>query len=90
MIWFQRFYLDKEKDIIVDLYKEGEELCYVLQTPNHHTGNLITNLARVCGLPVSFDEKGQMVFKSEDDQKPAENKPALIVVGTDEKLEAIA
>ena len=39
---------------------------------------------------VSFDEKGQMIFKSEDDQKSAENKPALTVVGTDEKLEASA
>ena len=63
MIWFQRFYLDKEKDIIVDLYKEGEELCYVLQTPNHNTGNLITNLARVCGLPISFDEKGFKIIQ---------------------------
>ncbi len=65
MIWFQRFYLDKEKDIIVDLYKEGEELSYVLRTPNHHSGNLITNLARVCGLPLSYDEKGLKIIRGQ-------------------------
>ena len=63
MIWFQRFYLDKEKDIIIDLYKEGEDLMYVLRTPNHHTGNLITNLAKVCGLPLSYDEKGFKIIR---------------------------
>ncbi len=63
MIWFQRFYLDKEKDIIVDLYKEGEELSYTLRTPNHGTGNLITNLAQVCSLPLSYDEKGYKIIR---------------------------
>ena len=63
MIWFQRFYLDKEKDILVDLYKEGEDLTYVLRTPNHHTGNLITNLAGVCNLPLSNDEKGLRIIR---------------------------
>ena len=60
---FGRFYLDKEKDIIVDLYREGEELGYVLRTPNHSTGNLITNLARLCELPLSEDEKGLKVIR---------------------------
>lgn len=46
-----KFYLDKEKDIIVNLYKEKEdEITYVLETPNHNTGNLITNLAKICGV----------------------------------------
>lgn len=46
---FGKFYLDKEKDIIVKLYKEKEdEIRYVLETPNHNTGNLITNLAKLC------------------------------------------
>ena len=62
MIWFQRFYLDKEKDMIVDLYKENDGLSYVLSTPNHNTGNLITNLAKLCGLPLSFDENGLKVI----------------------------
>ena len=65
MIWFGRFFLDKEKDIIVDLYKDGSELHYILQTPNHHTGNLITNLAKVFGLPLSCDEKGFKIICGE-------------------------
>ena len=53
-----KFYLDKEKDIIVNLYKTGEELRYVLETPNHNTGNLITNLAKICGLETVKNEQG--------------------------------
>ena len=50
-ILFDKFYLDKEKDIIVNLYKVSEdEIKYVLETPNHNTGNLITNLAKICGV----------------------------------------
>ena len=45
------FYLDKEKDIKVNLYKNKEdELDYIIETPNHKNGNLITNFARVCDL----------------------------------------
>lgn len=48
---FNKFYLDKEKDIIIKLYKTTcDELTYILETPNHGTGNLITNLANICGL----------------------------------------
>ena len=60
---FGHFYLDKEKDIIVDLYMEGDALSYVLRTPNHATGNLITNLARLCGLSISFDADGLKVVR---------------------------
>ena len=60
---FGRFFLDKEKDIIVDLALEGEELFYTLRTPHHHTGNLITNLARVCGLPLTFDAQGLKIIE---------------------------
>ena len=63
MAFFRQFYLDKEKDIIVDLYREGDELSYVLRTPNHNSGNLITNLARLCGLPLSYDEQGLKVIR---------------------------
>ncbi|MBQ2640737.1 MAG: hypothetical protein IJG15_01925, partial [Lachnospiraceae bacterium] len=62
---FGHFYLDKEKDIIVDLLMEGETLSYVLRTPNHKSGNLITTLAGLCGLPLSFDEKGLKVVRGE-------------------------
>ena len=50
-IFFSKFFLDKEKDIVVDLYRESDYedvIEYVISTPNHHTGNLITNLAKVC------------------------------------------
>lgn len=63
MAYFGRFFLDKEKDMIVTLSMEGEELYYVLSTPNHHTGNLITNLARLCGLPLSDGENGLKVIR---------------------------
>ena len=46
-----KFYLDKEKDIIVNLEKSKEdEITYILETPHHNTGNLITNLAKLCGV----------------------------------------
>ena len=63
MEYFGQFSPDKEKDILVELYREGEELRYVLRTPNHGTGNLIRNLARLCGLPLSEDEQGLMVIR---------------------------
>ena len=66
MEYFGRFSLDKEKDILVELYREGEQLHYVLRTPNHGTGNLIRNLARLCALPLSEDEQGLMVIRGTD------------------------
>lgn len=60
---FGQFYLDKEKDIVVDLFREDDSLRYVLRTPNHHSGNLIANLAKLCHLPVSEDEQGLKVIR---------------------------
>ena len=60
---FGQFYLDKEKDIVVELYRDAEGLRYVLRTPNHHSGNLITNLARLCKLPISEDQQGLKVIR---------------------------
>ena len=60
---FGHFYLDKEKDMQVELFREGEELSYVLRTPNHGTGNLISNLARLCRLPLETDENGLRVIR---------------------------
>ena len=65
MIFFQQFFLDREKDIVVDLYLEGERLFHVIRTPNHHSGNLISNLARLCGLETSFDAGGLKVIRGE-------------------------
>lgn len=60
---FNRFFLDKEKDIIVDLYKEKEdEIRYILQTPNHNTGNLITNLAKLCNVETIKDKNDMKII----------------------------
>lgn len=54
---FAKFYLDREKDIVVRLYKTGvDELTYEVRTPNHGTGNLITNLAKISGEQCKKDE----------------------------------
>ena len=59
-----KFYLDKEKDIIVNLYQTNEdELTYILETPNHNTVNLITNLAKICKLETIKNEKDMKVIK---------------------------
>lgn len=58
-------FLDNEKDMIVSLFREGSRLYYELETPNHHTGNLIRNFARLCGLPLSKNEKGLQVIRGE-------------------------
>ena len=60
---FGTFYIDKEKDLIVDLFLEGETMHYVLRTPNHGTGNLIRNLASLCSLPLSDGDDGLMVIR---------------------------
>lgn len=65
MIFFQQFCLDREKDMVVDLYREGDRLFHVIRTPNHHTGNLITNLARLCSLETEEDEMGRKVIRGE-------------------------
>ena len=60
---FNRFFLDKEKDIIVNLYKEKEdEIRYILQTPNHNTGNLITNLAKLCNVETIKDKNDMKII----------------------------
>ena len=65
MIGFRQFYLDREKDIAVDLFLDGERMVYRIRTPNHHTGNLISNLAQLCGLDTCLDEKGLKVIRGE-------------------------
>ncbi|MBQ1491989.1 MAG: adenosine deaminase, partial [Blautia sp.] len=65
MDYLNTLFLDKEKDICIDLYRKGEQMLYCLRTPHHHTGNLITNFARLCDLPLSFDEDGKKVIWGE-------------------------
>ncbi len=62
---WQRFSLDKEKDLIVSLFRDGEDLLYTLSTPNHHSGNLIRNLAALCRLPLAQGEAGLLVIEGE-------------------------
>lgn len=61
---YNKFYLDKEKDIIINLYrKNADELEYILETPNHKTGNLITNLAKICNVQTVKNEKDMKIIK---------------------------
>lgn len=63
-ILLNRFYLDKEKDIIVNLYKiNKDEIKYILDTPNHNTGNLITNLANLCGVETTKNENDMKIIE---------------------------
>ena len=38
---------------------------YIMRTPNHHTGNLIRNLARLFALETTEDESGLLVIRGE-------------------------
>ena len=60
-----KFYLDKEKDIVVKIYKTDKpnELDYIIETPNHHTGNLIINLAKIANLETAKNEKDMLIIK---------------------------
>ncbi|SDB34079.1 Adenosine/AMP deaminase [Pseudobutyrivibrio sp. YE44] len=65
MTYFTCFFLDNEKDIIVNLYKDLDRMYYVLKTPNHSTGNLIRNIAKICKLTLSKDDNDMLVIKGE-------------------------
>ena len=64
--YFNKFYIDKEKDIVVELYKNKkaeDELTYIIRTPNHKSGNLISNLAKLCNLETIKDENNLKIIK---------------------------
>lgn len=64
MRFFDKIYLDREKDIVINVFEgQEDELNYILETPNHKTGNLITNLAKLCNLPISYNEKGMKIIQ---------------------------
>lgn len=65
MIYIGHFYLDKEKDILITLYRDLDQVFYTLKTPNHSSGNLIRNLAKIAGLKLSADENGLFYVKDE-------------------------
>ena len=54
MALFGTFYLDKEKDIVVELDMEKQQLSYTIYATNHKSDNLINNLARVSNRPTVF------------------------------------
>lgn len=47
MSYFGRFYLDKEKDMVVLLDMNEGKLSYMIQAMNHRTDNLINNFAAI-------------------------------------------
>ena len=49
MRYFGKFYLDKEKDIVVTLGMEKSVLSYTIHVANHQSDNLINNLASISG-----------------------------------------
>ena len=63
--FFTKFYLDKEKDIVIKLFKSNnpDELIYVIRTPNHHSGNLITNLAKLANAEISYSDRGIKIIQ---------------------------
>ncbi len=63
MGYFGKFYLDKEKDIVVNLFLKHNILSYCLETPNHHTDNLICNLAKILQQPLSLNQQQLKVIK---------------------------
>ncbi|MBQ3413912.1 MAG: adenosine deaminase [Clostridia bacterium] len=64
MKYLDEIYLDKEKDIIIKLYQAKEdELIYIFETPNHNTGNLITNLAKLFKVKTVKNSKDMKIIK---------------------------
>ena len=53
MSYFGKFYLDKEKDMVVNLDMEGESLSYCIEVANHQSDNLINNFAAISGQSTS-------------------------------------
>ena len=53
---FGTFYLDKEKDIVVQLFMEDRTLSYRIFTQNHTSCNLINNLAAISGQETVLQE----------------------------------
>ena len=64
MRYFGKFYLDKEKDIVVSLDMEREHLYYTIYAANHRTDNMINNLAITAGQPTQV-QNGKTVIAGE-------------------------
>ncbi len=64
MSYFGKFYLDKEKDMVVQLEMQEGKLSYLIFTMNHKTDNLINNLAAITGAETA-SEQGKTVIRGE-------------------------
>ena len=64
MAYFGTIYLDKEKDIVVQLDMEQAVLRYMIFVHNHQSNNLINNLAASAGQTTSIVD-GQTVIQGE-------------------------
>ena len=58
MRYFGKFYLDKEKDIVVTLWMEQSVLSYTIHAINHQSDNLINKHLLSC-LLMAFNLKSQ-------------------------------
>ncbi|MBQ8603346.1 MAG: adenosine deaminase [Oscillospiraceae bacterium] len=56
MSYFGKLYLDKEKDIVVNLDMENDNLSYTIFADNHKSDNLINNLAAISGQSTSVQQ----------------------------------
>ena len=61
--YINKFYLDKEKDIVVSIFKDDIGFYYEIKTPNHHSDNLIVNLAKISNLKTTSDNNGFKYIK---------------------------
>ena len=75
------FYIDKEKDIEVSLYKikTEDEIEYIIRTPNHKKGNLVMNLAKVCKTEVFQEENGLLAIKGKIQASLNENNEEVYI-----------
>ena len=54
MTYFGKFYLDKDKDLVVNLDMEEQVLSYTVYAANHQSKNLIINLAKITNHPTTL------------------------------------
>lgn len=61
MSYFGKFYLDKEKDIVVGLDMNRSVLSYTIFVRNHKSDNIINNLARISGQEIVVRDGRSMI-----------------------------
>lgn len=61
MSFFGKFYLDKDKDIVVSLDMEKDVLSYILSIKNHRRDNLINNLAVISHTKTTIKDNKRVI-----------------------------